>query len=78
MLDGIPPGLPALALADKVLGRAAGAGLGAGPGTDDGLGDRLLALVVEARAAGLDAEQELRASVRRLSTAVRATESDGP
>ena len=31
------------------------------------LADRLLALVVEARAAGLDAEQELRGAVRRLA-----------
>jgi XTP/dITP diphosphohydrolase len=39
------------------------------------LGDRLLALVVEARASGRDAEQELREAVRRLALAVRAAET---
>jgi XTP/dITP diphosphohydrolase len=72
VLDGIPPGLPALALADKVLGRAARLGVTPAPG--DPLGDRLLGLVVEARAAGLDAEQELRDAVRRLAENVRAAE----
>ena len=38
------------------------------------LGDRLLGLVVEARAAGRDAEQELRDAVRRLADAVRLAE----
>ena len=74
VLDGIPPSLPALALADKTLGRAAKAGVAPGPGTTS-LGGRLLDLVVEARAAGLDAEQELREAVGRLAADVRATES---
>jgi len=63
--DGLPPGLPALLYADKVLGR-----LDEVPELEDGpdgdLGDRLLALVVEAREHGADPEQELRAAVRRL------------
>ena len=42
------------------------------------LGDRLLGLVVEARAEGRDAEQELRDAVRRLSDLVRSTEPDSP
>jgi len=46
------------------------------PAIADSLADRLLALVVEARAEGLDAEQELRAAVRRLADAVRAAETD--
>ena len=74
VLDGIPPSLPALALADKTLGRAAKAGVAPGPGGTS-LGGRLLDLVVEARAAGLDAEQELREAVARLVADVRATES---
>ena len=78
VLDGLPPGLPALALADKVLGRAAKLGVGpprdAPAGALADLGERLLGLVVEARAAGLDAEQELRDAVRRLSDLVRSTE----
>ncbi|MGZ4505389.1 MAG: MazG family protein, partial [Nocardioidaceae bacterium] len=70
-----PLALPALALADKVLGRAARVSVApAVVGAGDGLGDRLLALVVEARAAGLDAEQALRDAVRRLAEAVRAAE----
>lgn len=73
VLDGIPLALPALALADKTLGRAARVGVTA-PSAPESLGDRLLAVVVEARAAGLDAEQELRAAVRRLADAVRAAE----
>ena len=72
VLDGIPPGLPALALADKVLGRAAKNGVQ--PAAGQSVGDRLLEIVVEARAAGQDAEQELRDAVRRLTAAVRATE----
>lgn len=72
VLDGIPLELPALALADKVLGRAAKVGVT--PALTETLGDRLLALVVEARAAGADAEQELRDAVRRLADVVRTTE----
>lgn len=75
VLEGIPTALPALVLAEKTLGRAAR--LGVMPEADvSSLGDRLLALVVEARAEGLDAEQELRAAVRRLADAVRAAEAD--
>jgi len=82
VLDGIPLTLPALALADKVLGRAARAEVTPAAGPVDGpgrgtLGDRLLALVVEARADGVDAEQELRAAVRRLVADVREAESTG-
>ncbi|MFT4300092.1 MAG: MazG family protein [Aeromicrobium sp.] len=59
--DGIPPTLPALMYADKVLKR-----LGDPEVTGDDLGSRLLALVAEARAAGLDPETELRRTVRAL------------
>ncbi|MBS43856.1 MAG: hypothetical protein CMH83_11985 [Nocardioides sp.] len=65
--EGIAPALPALLYADKVLdrlGRAAGAPVV--PPGGDGVGDRLLALVAEARADGVDPEQELRDAVRRL------------
>jgi len=86
--DGIPPTLPALLYADKVLDRLARAGTPVdfdrlNPAelveTSDldkldlreqadqrGIGDRLLALVAEARAAGVDPEQALRDAVRRL------------
>jgi XTP/dITP diphosphohydrolase len=65
--EGLAPGLPALLYADKVLDRAqrAGTPLGVPPGSAD-LGDRLLALVAEARESGTDPEQALRDAVRRL------------
>ncbi len=83
VLDGIPAALPALALADKVVGRAAKVDVHPADPRGDGsagdtLGDRLLALVVEARAAGQDAEQALRDAVRRFSDAVRAAEPAEP
>lgn len=62
--DGIPPTLPALAYADKVLGR-----LGDPPSFGDDIGARLLALVAEARAAGVDAEAALRRTVQNLPPA---------
>ncbi len=61
-LEGIPATLPALAYADKVLGR-----LGDVDVTGDDLGSRLLAIVAEARAEGLDAEETLRKTVRGLA-----------
>ncbi|WP_212723221.1 MazG nucleotide pyrophosphohydrolase domain-containing protein [Nocardioides jishulii] len=66
---GLPPGLPALLWADKVADRAERAGQPLTVDPDDAgdsapLGDRLLALVLEARAAGIDPEQALRDAVR--------------
>lgn len=65
VLDGIAPTLPALLYADKALDRLARAGrpLTPDPASPD-LGERLLALVAEARAAGIDPEQALRDTVR--------------
>jgi XTP/dITP diphosphohydrolase len=63
--DGLPPGLPALLYADKVLDRLERTGHPAGVAGDD-IGERLLALVAEAREAGVDPEQALRDAVRRL------------
>ena len=66
-VEGIPPGLPALAWADKVVGRLTKAGVDVPSSvTGEGVGARLLALVLEARDAGLDPEQELRGEVRRI------------
>ncbi|WP_051549565.1 MazG family protein [Nocardioides sp. URHA0032] len=63
--EGLPPGLPALLYADKVLDRLERAGSTVEPhGTD--LGGRLLALVAEAREQGVDPEQALREAVRAL------------
>ena len=66
MLDGLPPGLPALLLADKVLDRAERAGTPVAVPDSSELGDRLLALVAEARASGVDPEHALRDAVRRV------------
>lgn len=66
-LRGLPAGLDSLALAQKALGRA-GTGLPdvAASGTDEeSIGDRLLGLVAEARAGGVDAEASLRRALRR-------------
>jgi XTP/dITP diphosphohydrolase len=60
-LEGIPATLPALAYADKVLGR-----LGDVNVSGDDLGARLLALVAEARKQGQNAEAVLRQAVRLL------------
>jgi XTP/dITP diphosphohydrolase len=82
-LDGVPLSMPALTLADKLLSRAARGGYRPQPRSlpevaDDGdLGDRLFTLVIAARAAGLDAEQALRAATRRFAEDVRASESPG-
>lgn len=63
----LPPTLPALLLAAKTLQRRERAGLpapAAAPVPD--LGERLLALVIEANAVGVDPEQALRDAVRAL------------
>jgi uncharacterized protein YabN with tetrapyrrole methylase and pyrophosphatase domain len=65
LTDGLPDTLPALLYAAKTLERG-----GSAPALTDGrpgdLGDRLLALVSEAVAEGIDPEQALRDAVRRL------------
>ena len=63
--EGLPPGLPALLYADKVLDRLERSGAAAEVPAGTDLGDRLLALVAEARASGTDPEQALRDAVRR-------------
>ena len=78
VLDGIPAGMPALALADKVLGRAAKVGVTPVarqvPADEEQLGAELLALVAGARGAGLDAERALRGALRSLRDEVAAAE----
>ncbi len=66
--EGIPEALPALLYADKVAERLERAGSPVevpGGDAEGDLGERLLALVLEAREAGADPEQALRAAVRR-------------
>ena len=65
LFDGIPLELPALTRATKVLDRLERAGRVLPAPDPSDLGDRLLALVAEARAAGEDPEQALRDAVRR-------------
>ncbi|MCY4037280.1 MAG: SAM-dependent methyltransferase, partial [bacterium] len=59
VMDGIPPGLPALLLADKVIHKARSVGVV--PDFDAAtVAGRLFDVVLAAQAAGLDAESELR------------------
>ncbi len=81
VLDGVPQGMPALALADKLLGRAHKVGLidATQPGavnvqSEDELGPLLLAIVASAKANGLDSERALRTSLRELQSEIRAHE----
>jgi XTP/dITP diphosphohydrolase len=87
VLDGVPQGMPALALADKLLGKAEKLGMAApaapvadlirraGADTEEVLGDQLLAIVAAARAKGLDPERALRASIRTLQDEMRVAET---
>ena len=82
VLDGVPRGMPALALAQKLAGRAAGVGVTvavdavtAPPASEAELGDALLALVATARSQGWDAERALRERLRVLEDDVRAVEA---
>jgi len=65
LLHGIPASLPSLLAADKVVARWTRTGRGSLPPGDD-VGARLLAVVADARAAGLDADAELRRTLRGL------------
>jgi XTP/dITP diphosphohydrolase len=67
LLHGIPASLPALIAADKVLARLDRGGREL-PAAGDDVGSRLLALVAEARSAGLDPEAELRRALRELDS----------
>ncbi|WP_349885357.1 MazG family protein [Microbacterium sp. WHRI 7836] len=82
VLDGVPRGMPALALAQKIAERAIGAGVpvervasAAAPASEEELGDALLALVATAHEQGWDAERALRERLRALEDDVRAAEA---
>ncbi|UOQ88532.1 MazG family protein [Agromyces endophyticus] len=87
VLDGVPRGMPALALARKVLGKAEKAGVTAAviadapgpapvaPATEDELGRLLFGLAASAREQGLDAERALRGAVRDFEAEVRRAEA---
>ena len=74
VLDGIPRGCQPWRWRTRCSAGPCRLGVPALVGAASDLGDQLLALVVKARAAGLDPEQELRGAVRRLAEAVRAAE----
>lgn len=76
VLDGIPLALPALALADKLVGRAERVGVDVDAVADDqdGIGGELLTLVTRARLAGVDPEQALRDAARSLRDRITAVE----
>lgn len=81
VLDGIPASLPALLLADKVIGKAQKLGVLETEATpafaledEDQLGGLLLALVLSAKHQGLDAERALRETIRELQVEIRAFE----
>jgi XTP/dITP diphosphohydrolase len=83
VLDGVPQGMPSLALADKLLGRAEKMGLIDADAptalvveSEDQLGPLLLAIVSAARAGGLDAERALRSTLRDLQHEIRDTEAE--
>ena len=68
LMEGVPEELPALLRAVKALDRLERAGTAPLVDADSGdLGERLLVIAAEARAAGVDPEQALRAAVRRVA-----------
>ncbi len=76
LLHGIPAGMPVLARATKVVSRVRRAGLEellTAPGAVDDPGARLLALVAELTAAGVDPDAALRGALRRLVERVAPT-----
>ena len=81
VLDGVPQAMPALALANKVMGKAEKIGLlepsetPAIPMSDEQeLGKLLLAVVSSARSLGLDPERALREATKELQVEIRAAE----
>ena len=85
VLDGVPQGMPALALADKLLGKAGKLGMAApaasmvgahGAETERELGEQLLGIVGGARAKGLDPERALRGALRELQDQMREREAE--
>jgi XTP/dITP diphosphohydrolase len=86
VLDGIPLGMPSLALADKLLGKARKVGVAVAPSAPDAtaaapaqdeeaLGAQLLATVAAAKSNGLDAERALRGALRALRAEITDAEA---
>ncbi|WP_236685739.1 MazG family protein [Demequina oxidasica] len=75
VMDGVPAALPALARAQKVLGRATRAKLAVRDPAGVSIGQQLFALVARAQAEGVDAETELRDATRAFEAAAREAEA---
>jgi XTP/dITP diphosphohydrolase len=75
-VDGVPMNQPALALAAKLVARARRAAVDAPLPAADEFGARLLALVAEAVAAGVDPETALRRSARAYRDAIVSREGE--
>ena len=73
-VDGVPIAQPALALAGKLVSRANRAGLAVQAGTEDVIGARLLEVVRDAVAAGVDPETALRRTAMAYRDAIVAAE----
>lgn len=73
--DGIPSSLPALAYASKVIGKATSIGVEPEANGTADIGDALLALVVRARAEGIDAEEALRTAANRFRVEAETREA---
>ncbi len=80
VLDGVPKSMPALALANKVIGKAEKLGLldqenaPLAIDSEEQLGTLLLTIVTIAKAAGFDSERALRTAVRDLMSDIRKFE----
>lgn len=81
VLDGVSERMPSLALAQKLLGKAASVGVDvvreSAPASEAELGDALLGLVATARARGWDADRALRERLRGLQADIRTAEAAG-
>ena len=66
-IAGVPASLPALFMAERLLERAERVKVRPPLDAADGVGDKLFALVADARRKGIDPEQELRAVNRRFA-----------
>ena len=77
-VDGVPLNQPALALAAKLVSRAERAGLSVEVEPADEIGVRLLAVVRDAVAAGIDPEAALRRTARAYRAAMLEAERESP
>jgi uncharacterized protein YabN with tetrapyrrole methylase and pyrophosphatase domain len=80
ILDGLPPTLPTLIRAQKILKQVQRSGSGllgekTGPASEKHIGEELLKLVQQAEENGIDAESALRRSLTRIEDAFRKQEN---